>query len=126
MKRKHEKNEEKLKNQTKTTNIILSNAWKSLKWKSVKAEVKYCGKAKILNREREDEGDLRVLPSLVMNEKLPWALLVLRVGLSGLENFGFIQQVVMEAEHLLILVECRGWRCHRDCALNAILMICEV
>lgn len=58
-----------------------------------------------------------------MDQELPGTLLVLIIRLSGIEDLGFIKQLVMEAEHLLILVE--SWSCcwsHVECALNASVM----
>lgn len=61
-----------------------------------------------------------------MNQELPRTLPILFVRLSGIENFGFIQQVVVEAEHLLILVERWTCWCHDEDALSANLMIEEL
>jgi hypothetical protein len=59
--------------------------------------------------------DSRVFPSFVMDAVFMWTRLVFGVGSSDLQHFRFIEELMVEAEHLLIF-RVGGdtcWRCRR-------------
>jgi hypothetical protein len=46
----------------------------------------------------------RVFPALVVHEILVRALAVVGVGVSGIKDLGLVQNLMVEAEHTLVLV----------------------
>ena|SRR2546423_4701414 len=52
-----------------------------------------------LNEKR----DLRVLPSFVVDAIFMWACLILGIASSDLQHFRFVEKLVVEAEHFLVL-----------------------
>ena len=58
-------------------------------------------------------GDLRALPSFVMHTVEQGGFLVVSNLVLVLEDFGLVEQLVMEAEHLFVFgVSRKNWRSH--------------
>ena len=47
---------------------------------------------------------LRTFPPLVMHPILVWALLIALNGMLVIQDFGFVEEFMVEAEHFLVLV----------------------